>query len=302
MSLSPLATHGAGLGRLKPEDENDMENQKRNGQQTSNSPITMGELMRAQRRDAIKAASMFMAFVLYGAVLIYTGVHNFNLISRTVAPDQQLFAITALLCLEGASVFLPLAIHFWFAPGPQRLVGYVLYAANFTIVIMNTVLDAISNRAATMPEWLSLYATFVLPATPIVIGVGIAFIFLLDPSKKIHDARAAAEAASMDAMALHMREAANRDDVNEAIQIAAVKDMQEATSRITGVRPLELPAPTKAAISPKRTRAATERKPRPTEVVVLNADRDAFPKLAKPAGKKRAPRKTVKGGQESGGE
>src|SRR5262245_23326246 len=165
---------------------------------------TMGDLMRSQRRDAVRAAAMFMAIVLYTAVLIYTGVHNFNLMSRTVPPDQQLFAITALLCLEGAAIFLPLAIHFWLAPGPQRLVGYLLYGINFAIVIANTVLDAISNRAEVMPEWLRLYATFILPATPIIIGVGIAFIFLLDPSKKIHDARAAAEAASMDAMALHM--------------------------------------------------------------------------------------------------
>ena len=175
-------------------------------------PLTMGELMRSQRRDAVRAASMFMAVVLYGAVLIYTGVHNFNLISRTVAPDQQLFAITALLCLEGASIFLPLAIHFWLAPGPQRMVGYLLYAANFAIVIVNTVLDAMTNRSTTIPDWLRLYAIFFLPATPIVIGIGIAFIFLLDPSKKIHDARAAAQAASMDAMALHMREAAEHGE------------------------------------------------------------------------------------------
>lgn len=206
-------------------------------------PVTMGELMRSQRRDAVRAAAMFMAIVLYGAVLIYTGVHNFNLISRTVAPDQQLFAITALLCLEGASVFLPLAIHFWLAPGAQRMVGYVLYAVNFAIVIVNTVLDAMTNRSAEIPDWLRLYAMFILPATPIIIGVGIAFIFLLDPSKKIHDARAAAEAASMDAMALHMRQAADRPEVNEAIHSAAVKDMHDATIRVTGARIPRLPAP-----------------------------------------------------------
>jgi len=263
-----------------------MENQNGYRNQSQNTPITLGEIMRAQRRDAIKSSAMFMAIVLYGAVLIYTGVHNFNLISRTVAADQQMFAITALLCLEGASIFLPIAIHFWFAPGPQRMVGYLLYAANFTIVIMNTILDAINNRADAMPEWLRMYATFFLPATHIVIGVGIAFIFLLDPSKKIHDARAAAEAASMDAMALHMREAANRDDVNEAIQMAAEKDMQQATTRITGVRPAELPAGKKRLKSP--TTSALARKPRPTEVVVLNAEREGFPRLVKPGSRKRA--------------
>ena len=261
-----------------------MENRKGYERNTLAAPVTMGELMRSQRRDAIKAASMFMAVVLYGAVLIYTGVHNFNLMSRTVAADQQMFVLTALLCLEGAAIFLPIAIHFWFAPGPQRMVGYLLYAANFTIVIMNTVLDAIINRADSIPEWLRLYATFFLPATPVVIGVGLAFIFLLDPSKKVHDARAAAEAASMDAMALHMREAANRDDVNDAIHEAAIKDMQEATSRITGIRPKALPSAARRARLP----APGSRKSRSTEVVVLNAEGEKFPQLATPAKKRKA--------------
>lgn len=236
-------------------------------------PATIGELMRSQRREAIRAAAMFMAVVLYAAVLIYTGVHNFNLISRTVAPDQQLFAITALLCLEGAAIFLPIAIHFWLAPGPQRMVGYLLYGINFAIVITNTVLDAITHRAETPPDWLQLYATFVLPATPIIIGVGIAFIFLLDPSKKIHDARAAAQAASMDAMALHMREAAGRDDVNNAIHQAAVKDMQEATLRVTGVKVPQLPAPKPSARKGAR-------------VLRMQSDGKAAAKLVKPKRRK----------------
>lgn len=237
-------------------------------------PVTLGDLMRSQRRDALKAAAMFMAVVLYGAALLYTGVHNFNLISRTVAPDQQLFAMTALLCLEGAAIFLPLAIHFWLAPGPQRLVGYLLYAANFTIVVLNTILDALTNRAEAMPDWLQLYATFIVPATPVLIGIGIAFIFILDPSKKIHDARAAAEAASMDAMALHMREAANRDDVNEAIRMAALKDMQEATSRVVGMRPKALPAPKRSA------RGQRSRKSSGSDVTVFGAGQRAMPRLS----------------------
>ncbi len=233
--------------------------------------------MRSQRRDALRAAAMSMAVVLYAAVLVYTGVHNYNLMSRTVPPGQQLFAITALLCLEGAAIFLPLAIHFWLAPGPQRMVGYVLYGVNFTIVIANTVLDAISQRAQVMPEWLSLYATFILPATPILVGLGVSLIFLLDPSKKIHDARAAAEAASLDAMALRMREAADLPELNQAIQVAALKDMRQTAVRVTGVpvQPAALPDPARAA----RTKRAATR-------VVLAADGAQTPRLSRPRGRR----------------
>jgi hypothetical protein len=116
------------------------------------------------------------------------------------------------------------------------LVGYLLYGLNFAVVMLNTVLDAFTQRAEQLPDWLQLYAAFILPASPVFIGVGIAFLFLLDPSKKIHDARAAAQAASMDALAMHMREAANRPDINAALQRAALKDVEAATSQVTGVR------------------------------------------------------------------
>ncbi|MCS7061649.1 MAG: hypothetical protein RMN25_10870 [Anaerolineae bacterium] len=247
-------------------------------------PITLGDLMRSQRRNAVKSAAMFMAVVLYGTVLLYTGVHNFNLMSRTMAADQQLFAVTALLCLEGAAIFLPLAIHFWLAPGPQRLVGYLLYASNFAIVVLNTVLDAMTNRAEAVPDWLRLYATFIVPAAPVLIGIGIAFIFILDPSKKIHDARAAAEAASMDAMALHMREAANRDEINQAIRLAALKDMQEATGRAVGVQPMALPEPRRSR------RAKTAQQSPHAELTVMGMTEREMPRLA--SGRKPRARKS----------
>jgi hypothetical protein len=136
------------------------------------------------------------------------------------------------------------------------------------VVILNTILDAITNRSEAVPDWLQLYAMFILPATPIIVGVGIAFIFLLDPSKKIHDARAAAHAASMDALALQMREAANRPDINQAIQLAAVKDMQEAAVRVTGVRIVE-PTPPKLPAKIARNGGA----------VALKAEGRARPKL-----------------------
>ena len=237
--------------------------------------VTLGEIMRAQRREAIKAAAMFMAIVLYGAVLIYTGVHNFNLISRTVAPDQQLFAIVALLCLEGAAIFLPIAVHFWLAPGPQRMVGYLLYAAEFTVIIVNTIVDAIFNRAESMPDWLRMYATFFLPATPIIIGVGIAFIFLLDPSKKIHDARMAAEAAKHDMMAVSMRQQADAPEVGEFID-------GQAKASVRQIVGMDKDAPQLPAPSRKSRLARRFTRPR-TEVVVIgrNGNGNSDPDKAK---------------------
>lgn len=216
---------------------------------------TVGTLMKENRRDGMKTAAVAMAVILYAGVLIFTAVHNYNLFTQGLKPDEQIFGIFALLCLEGAAIFLPIAIHFWLAPGPQRMVGYILYGIEFTIIIGNTLIDAMRNSGNVAPDWLSMYGSLISPITPITIGVGIALLFLLDPAKKIHDAAMAAKAASIDAMALEMRAAADSDEVNEHVRQQA----QEHTRVAVGMAPsaLQLPAP----------------KPRPTAVTVLNAEK-----------------------------
>jgi hypothetical protein len=258
---------------------------------------TIGDLMNDQKRAAMKGASVFMAVVLYAAVIVYTGVHNFNLASRTVAEDQQLFAILALMCLEGGAIFLPLAIHFWLAPGSQRMVGYVLYGLNFAIVIMNTVLDAITNKAETIPAWLTIYGTFIFPATPVIIGIGVAFMFLLDPSKKIHDAAESAKAAAIDATALRMRESAQDADVNAMVTNAAMRNLMDivgGTLNQRGTRALPA-AQTEPAPEPDE-QPAPARQARPAKAEVVDAPparQPAVQMAAQPEVKARAAQPTA---------
>jgi len=80
----------------------------------------------------------------------------------------------------------------------------------------------------------------------------------------------------MEAMALHMREAANRDEVNEAIRMAALKDMQEATGRVVGVRPKALPAPKRPA------RTKTSRSKLGNDVTIFGAGQREMPRLSAP--------------------
>lgn len=178
---------------------------------------SLGEIMQSQKRNAMKGVALVLALALYAAGIVYTGVHNFNLLSKGLGQDQQLFAGVALLCLEGGAVFLPLAIHFWLAPGGQRTVGYILYGANFFIVVLNTIADYMTHNATTLPGWLGVYAMFVIPATPIMIMVGIAAMFVLDPSKQAHDITSAVLAARQKAVAQAMIDAANRPEINAAL-------------------------------------------------------------------------------------
>jgi hypothetical protein len=252
---------------------------------------TIGDLMNDQKRTAMRGAAVFMALLLYAAVIIYTGVHNFNLMSRTLAADQQLFGVLALFCLEGAAIFLPLAIHFWLAPGSQRMVGYVLYGLNFAIVIMNTVLDSITNKAEAIPGWLALYGMFVFPATPVIIGIGVAFMFLLDPSKKIHDAAESAKAAAIDATALRMRESAKDADVNAMVTNAALTNLldivgstlnQRGTRALPAAQAEPEPAERPARVRPAKSDVIDEPVPTRPATVQMAAEPEVKARPAQP--------------------
>lgn len=200
----------------------------------NNQTATIGQIMNDQKRASIRALAVVLSIILYGAVLLYTGIHNFNLFTRVLPPDQKLFAVIVLVCLEGAAVFLPLAIHFWLMPGAQRMVGYMLYGVNWLIVVANTVLDSSFATHAEIPSWLAMYAQYVAPAAPIVIGGGIAMLYLLDPSKALHDAVSAAQAATISATAIQMRQLAAGDDVNAAVRVAAGASLREIVAGAIG--------------------------------------------------------------------
>lgn len=196
---------------------------------------TVGHLMASNSRDSMKSLAVVFAVILYAAVIVYTGIHNYNLFRATLPEDQQMFALISLACLEGAAVFLPLAIHFWLSPGVQRNIGYLFYVVNFAIVIANAVLDSTLNKHGEMPQWLNLYGSLIAPATPVLIGVCIALLFLTDPSKQAHDVKVTARAAAIKAHSIRLRDHLQGEDVEAIVDESASRDAKQLTGHLLGV-------------------------------------------------------------------
>lgn len=181
---------------------------------------TMGDIMASLDRSGWATLGKLILGVIYLAGVAYTGLHNWSLFSRTFPQDLQMLAWITLLVTEGAAIALPVVAHYMAAPGFQRLWAWILYALDFAFIAGNTILDGALNRGAELSEWMVTYSYFV-PAVPIIILAGIAIYWAADPSHRLRDVIQEARAASIEALASRIRQAAMEDHVNDIIDHSA---------------------------------------------------------------------------------
>jgi hypothetical protein len=92
--------------------------------------MTVGDLMQEARRRAFRSLVLFLGIAAYAVALIYAGVHNYALLTRGVPPELIIFALLGLFGLEISAIALPLAVHFWTAPGLHRIAALAFYAVD----------------------------------------------------------------------------------------------------------------------------------------------------------------------------
>jgi hypothetical protein len=94
-----------------------------------------------------------------------------------------------LFTLELSAVGLPLAIHFWTAPGVHRIAALAFYFVDLALLAGNAVLDFRLNAGEALTQPMRLYLDFIAPATPLVVGLMWSVLFILDPANRIRDWR-----------------------------------------------------------------------------------------------------------------
>jgi hypothetical protein len=169
---------------------------------------TVGDLMSEAKRRAFKALAIFLGIAVYAGMLLYAGVHNYSLFVRGLREDLVIFALLGLFTLELSAVGLPLAIHFWTAPGVHRIAALAFYLADLTLLGGNAVLDFHLNAGLPLTPWMRLYLDFVAPATPLLVGLMWSILFILDPANRIRDMEMELAAAARMALATRIAEAA----------------------------------------------------------------------------------------------
>jgi hypothetical protein len=156
--------------------------------------------MKENSRRALKGLAVTLSLIVYLAGLVYAGVRSYSLFARTVEPELLPLAVLGIIALEVSALALPLAVHYWTAPGPQRLAALGFYLIDLGLIIANAVLDAAHHSGTLLPGFLQVYGVYAVPALPVACMVGWALIWALDPASREHDMAASVRAATHEAL------------------------------------------------------------------------------------------------------
>jgi hypothetical protein len=196
---------------------------------------SVGDVMTTARDRALKAIALAASFLVYAGALIYSGIHNWRLMTTGVPADMQALAAIGVVALEITALALPLALHFWTHSPLQRFWALAFYAIDAGIIVLNVVFDyAIVGGGGIIPEWLTLYAFYVTPASPLFCALGWSVLWLLDPSERERSMIETLKQSTKETLASRIAEAAKSADITEAVNNAAANMAREIVSATLG--------------------------------------------------------------------
>jgi len=239
---------------------------------------TVSTAMKENSRRALRGLAVTLSLIIYLAGLVYAGVRSYSLFSATVDPGLLPLAVLGIVALELTAVGLPLAIHFWTAPGAQRLAALGFYVLDLGLIVGNSVLDAAHHSGTLLPGFLTAYGVYAVPALPVVCMVGCALLWALDPSSREHDMIASVRTATHEALMAQIQKAAESVDISQAVETAAGEAARALVGETLGNAPRRAsnapmmtahhsynaeaePAPTLAAVPSKANRNGRGRGP-----------------------------------------
>lgn len=211
------------------------------------SQTTIKTALQEHGRGALRGFAVFLSLFVYGAALVYAGVRSFDLFARTLPPDMLALALLGIVALEVTALGLPLAVHFWTAPGQQRMIAYGFYGLDLLLIVGNSILDAAQNAGTILPGFMQWYGILAVPGLPVFCMIGWALIWLTDPTTREHDMRAAVRAATREALFGRIIEETAAADITEEVQEAARLQVREIVGETLARRPRALPAPTSSS-------------------------------------------------------
>lgn len=186
-----------------------------------------GDVLTSARDNALKTVAIGAGILVYLGMIAYSGVHNWRLLTAGVAPGMVMWAGLGVVALEISAVFLPIALHWWTHSALQRMFAFAFYALDLLLVTCNVILDyaVFTGSGGDLPSWLLAYRFYMLPATPVICGLGWSILFLLDPSQKeramVETLRSATRESLMGRIAQQARAADLTKDVDKAAAIMA---------------------------------------------------------------------------------
>jgi hypothetical protein len=124
------------------------------------STTTVSSAMQQGSRKALKSLAFVLSVIVYLAGLVYAGVRSYTLFAATIESSLLPLAVLGIIALEVSALALPLTIHFWAAPGAQRLAAYGFYVLDLGLIVGNAILDASHHAGTVLPGFLQAYGVF----------------------------------------------------------------------------------------------------------------------------------------------
>lgn len=198
----------------------------------------VGDMMKDAKGRALRTLAVAASVIVYAAMLAYTGVHNYTLLTAGVPEGLMIWAIVGVVALEISAAALPIALHYWTHAPLQRMAALAFYAVDMALLWLNVALDFAGVAGTGLLEnasWLRLYLEFGAPATPLVAGLGWSIIWLLDPAQRERATVEALAASTREVLAARLADAARGADVDAIVTEAAQSMAREIVSGTLGV-------------------------------------------------------------------
>lgn len=212
---------------------------------------------------AVKGIGIVLAYLTYAGGVAYGDIMFLVIMWRSnVLPDGFLgtIALAGAITTAVSALVLPIGLHWWFAPGPQLVSGFIFLGVDIIVLALNSMLAWQVGTGADAGIW---WWQIISPATPLLAVVGWSVIFATDTSNKLTHADLEAEADTVDAYLAGLRTALNSDEVNTIIQQGAMANTRQLAGHVSGQRPPAQPQNTRSIAETIRSLFGGQPEPAP---------------------------------------
>ncbi len=186
------------------------------------------------RASGAKAVLIVLAGIIYVVGVVYADVMFLSIV-QAMFPTGFLrtFAVVGAFLAGFTAILLPVAMHWWFAPGAQKIVGYLFYALDLGMMVLNVILAFQINQAGALDSNLALWKSF-CPAVPVVCIIGWGLLYTLDNSHKIRDAQIALHHAQVLRVSQGMEAGMNTPEVQGYLQDVGIQATKDMATQLSG--------------------------------------------------------------------
>lgn len=179
--------------------------------------------MNNRNANALRQLSEIGAWLIYAFAVIYGDVMFLSVVSTAFPKGTLLEALAygGAIVTAASALILPLALHYWFAPGLQFLFGVLYWFVDAAVLMLNSILAyqvATGHVDSTMQVW-----QIMAPASPLIAVIGWGLVLLLDPKHRLRHAIAELEADQVDIYASRLREHARSQQTDATLADGAAR-------------------------------------------------------------------------------